>query len=119
MEESLLVTQFKHFNIEIHGTYDEPLFKAKDIGDLLDIKKIRKTIENLDDECKILKGAPTGGGLQEQWFLTEDEQEFTDKLQMQLATDKMVPKFVEVEIPIFKTKYIYSEMDPDIDELFT
>jgi prophage antirepressor-like protein len=35
-------------------------------------KKIRKSIENLDDECKIIKAAPTGGGLQEQWFLTED-----------------------------------------------
>jgi prophage antirepressor-like protein len=278
MEESLLVTQFKHFNIEIHGTYDEPLFKAKDIGDLLDIKRVRDTVSKLDDECKIIKAAPTTGGLQEQWFLTEDglyellfisrkpiakefkkwvrkiikdirinsnkqlqdkikqleyykepsyqqlllnqtlyvfstdidniykigkttnnsksrkeqlqtacvnninilyevktsnctlletlvhfslnkyrqssrehfscnlqhikfvidkcnkfintigsirqhitEQEFTDKLQMQLTTDKMVPKFVEVEIPIFKTKYIYSEItpDPDIDELFS
>jgi prophage antirepressor-like protein len=68
----LLIEQFKHFNIEIYGTFEEPLFKAKDIGDLLEIKKITKTIENLDEECKILKVSPTRGGLQEQWFLTED-----------------------------------------------
>jgi prophage antirepressor-like protein len=70
-EKQLLITQFQHFNIEIIGTYDEPLFKAKDIGDLLGIKKIRKTIENLDDQCKVMWGAPTGGGLQDQWCLTE------------------------------------------------
>lgn len=64
-EHQLLVKQFQHFNIEIYGTYEDPLFKAKDIGDLLGIKKIRKTIENLDSDCKIIKAAPSGGGLQE------------------------------------------------------
>lgn len=50
MEESLLITQFKHFNIEIHGTYDAPLFKAKDIGDLLGMKNIRKVLQNFNDK---------------------------------------------------------------------
>jgi prophage antirepressor-like protein len=71
-EKQLLITQFQHFNIEIIGTYDKPLFKAKDIGDLLGIKKIRTTLDNLDDDCKVLRDAHTMGGLQEQWFLTED-----------------------------------------------
>lgn len=71
-EPGLIVKQFEKLNINIYGTYEEPLFKGKEIGDLLGIKKIRKTMENLDEQCKILKGAPTGGGLQEQWFLTED-----------------------------------------------
>jgi prophage antirepressor-like protein len=69
---NILVKQFQHLNIEIFGTLQEPLFKAREIGDLLDIKKITKTIERLDDDCKILKVSPSGGGLQEQWFLTED-----------------------------------------------
>lgn len=71
-ETQLLVEQFKHFNIEIYGTFEEPLFKANDIGNLLEIKKIRTTLDNLDDECKVLKAAHTMGGLQDQWFLTED-----------------------------------------------
>lgn len=71
-QTQLLIEQFKDFNIEIYGTFEEPLFKAKDIGELLEIKKITKTIENLDEECKILKVSPTRGCLQEQWFLTED-----------------------------------------------
>ena len=49
-DSNLLVKQFQHFNIEIHGTIEDPLFKANDIGNLLGIEKIRKTIENLDDQ---------------------------------------------------------------------
>lgn len=71
-ETQLLVEQFKHFNIEIYGTFEEPLFKANDIGNLLDIKRIRDTVSKLDGECKTLKVAGTTGGLQDQWFLTED-----------------------------------------------
>jgi prophage antirepressor-like protein len=71
-ESSLLVKQFNGLNIQVYGTYEEPLFKAKDIGDLLDIKKIRTTLDNLDESCKVLKDAHTMGGLQQQLFLTED-----------------------------------------------
>jgi len=67
-----LVEQFKHFNIEIYGTFEEPLFKANDIGHLLGITQIRKTIQHLDDDCKVWKAGNTITGLQEQWFLTED-----------------------------------------------
>lgn len=70
-ETSLLIKRFNDFNITIYGTYEDPLFKAKDIGELLGIKKITKTIESLDNECKVLKVSPSRGGLQEQWFLTE------------------------------------------------
>lgn len=70
--DNLLVREFNDLDIIIYGTYENPLFKAKDIGDLLDIKKIRKTLNNIDDEDKILKVAPSGGGLQEQYFITEN-----------------------------------------------
>ena len=70
--DNLLIKQFNGLNIQVYGTYEEPLFKAKDIGDLLDIKKIRTTLDNLDESCKVLKDAHTMGGLQQQLFLTED-----------------------------------------------
>jgi len=57
-ETNLLVKQFNDLNINIYGTYEEPLFKAKDIGDLLGIKNIKDTINGMDDQCKILKKAP-------------------------------------------------------------
>lgn len=74
-EDSLLVKQFNGLNIQVYGTYENPLFKAKDIGELLGIDKIRKTIENLDEECKVKINAPTGGvgtNNSDTWFLTED-----------------------------------------------
>lgn len=52
-EANLLVKQFNDFNVEIHGTYEEPLFKAREIGDLLGIKNVRDTISNMDDQCKV------------------------------------------------------------------
>jgi prophage antirepressor-like protein len=70
--DNLLIKHFNGLNIQVYGTYEEPLFKAKDIGDLLDIKKIRTTLDNLDESCKVLKDAHTMGGLQQQLFLTED-----------------------------------------------
>lgn len=68
----LLVEQFKHFNIEIYGTYEEPLFKAKDIGDLLNIKNIRQTLTNFDkDEVCNTYVTDSSGRNQEMNMLTE------------------------------------------------
>ena len=57
---ALIIKQFENLNIEIYGTYEEPLFKAKDIGELLGIEKIR---DKLDEQCKVMKAAGTTGGL--------------------------------------------------------
>jgi len=51
-EDSLLVKQFNGLNIQVYGTYEEPLFKAKDIGELLDIKNIKDTIKNYNSKQK-------------------------------------------------------------------
>jgi prophage antirepressor-like protein len=50
---SLLTKQFNSLNIQVYGTYDEPLFKAKDIGDLLEIKNVKDTIKNYNDKQKL------------------------------------------------------------------
>ena len=72
--DNLLIKQFNGLNIQVYGTYEEQLFKAKDIGDLLGIKNIKDTINGMDDQCKILKKAPVGNTDRclEQLFLTED-----------------------------------------------
>lgn len=72
-ENHLVSKRFENLDIAVYGTYEEPLFKANDIGELLGISQIRKTIQNLDESCKILKaGNSITTGLQYQWFLTED-----------------------------------------------
>jgi prophage antirepressor-like protein len=69
---NLLVSTFKDNNITIYGTWEEPLFKAKDIGDLLGLEQIRKSIQNLDVSMKVMEPGNTITGLKEQWFLTEE-----------------------------------------------
>jgi prophage antirepressor-like protein len=51
-QTQLLVEQFKHFNIEIYGTYETPLFKAKDIGDMLGLKNAREIIKKYNNKQK-------------------------------------------------------------------
>lgn len=68
-EHQLLVKQFQHFNIEIYGTYEEPLFKAKDIGDLLGIKNILSTVKDFDEDEKGMRYYLTPGGKQQMVIL--------------------------------------------------
>ena len=72
--DNLLIKQFNGLNIQVYGTYEEPLFKAKDIGDLLGIKNIRDTLTSLDEQCKIKVnvGNTDVGNNSDTWFLTED-----------------------------------------------
>lgn len=58
-------------NINIQGTIEDPLFQANQIGELLEIKKIRNTIKNFDTDEKAAHIVGTPGGKQEVTFLTE------------------------------------------------
>ena len=72
-EKQLLIKQFQHFNIEIYGTYEDPLFKAKDIGDLLCIKDIKSTLRDFDkDEVHTMHLIDNLGRRQDTNMLTED-----------------------------------------------
>ena len=69
--DNLLTRQFKEHNITVYGIHDKPLFKAKDIGDLLDIGNIRESIKDFSDKQinKII--TDTGFGMKETLMLTE------------------------------------------------
>jgi prophage antirepressor-like protein len=58
-------------NINIIGTYDEPLFQANQIGKLLGIVTIRTTISDFESDEKVVHTMATGGGPQDVLFLTE------------------------------------------------
>jgi prophage antirepressor-like protein len=60
-----------HTEIVIKGTTDDPLFRASDIGAVLEISNIRATIMDFDESEKVVHKTPTLGGLQEVTFLTE------------------------------------------------
>ena len=60
-----------HTEIVIKGTSDKPLFRASDVGVVLDITTIRSVIRDFDDSEKMVHTMQTIGGLQEVTFLTE------------------------------------------------
>jgi prophage antirepressor-like protein len=57
--------------INIKGTYDDPLFQANQISKLLNIKNIHTTIKDFDEDEKVIHTMDTLGGDQNITFLTE------------------------------------------------
>jgi prophage antirepressor-like protein len=58
-------------DILIKGTHKNPMFKANDVADLLDIKHIRSVINEFDETEKVSISIKTAGGEQMVNFLTE------------------------------------------------
>jgi prophage antirepressor-like protein len=68
----LSIKQFEELNIQIYGTYEEPLFKAKDIGELLEIKNIKDSIKHFTNKQKdVAVLTDSIGRRQESIMLTE------------------------------------------------
>ena len=60
-----------HTEIVIKGTIDDPLFRASDVGIVLDIASIRSVLRDFDESEKVVHTMHTLGGTQEVTFLTE------------------------------------------------
>ena len=60
-----------HTEIIIKGSYEEPLFRANDIAEILEISNIRTTIQHFDKSEKVVHIMDTIGGSQQVTFLTE------------------------------------------------
>jgi prophage antirepressor-like protein len=69
--DNLLVKQFQENNITIYGTHENPLFKAKDIGDLLGMTNIRETIKDYNNNQRCVRATDTAFGKKDTIFLTE------------------------------------------------
>lgn len=71
-ETKLLVKQFNGLNIQVYGTYEEPLFKAKDVGDLLEMSNIREIIKSFNNKQRCdVSLTDALGRKQNTTFLTE------------------------------------------------
>ena len=60
-----------HTEVVIKGTKTDPLFRASDIGVVLEISNIRTSIMDFDESEKVVHSMNTLGGNQEVTFLTE------------------------------------------------
>lgn len=68
-EQELLGKKFK-----IYGTYEDPLFLAKDVAEWIgyDISSLNKLVNMVDEDEKVRKIIPTRGGNQNSWCLKEN-----------------------------------------------
>ncbi len=70
-----IIKAFENNNMQMHitikGTREEPLFRASDIGAILDIATIRTSIKDFDNTEKAVHVMNTIGGDQKVLFLTE------------------------------------------------
>lgn len=73
MEEITILNKsnFLGKEIDVYGTAEEPLFKAKDVANWIEHSDAHKLVELVDDDEKVRNIVPTPGGNQESWFLTE------------------------------------------------
>ena len=60
----------KTFNV--YGTVEEPLFRAKDVADWLDISNVSQMAQSVDEDEKGIYNVYTPGGNQDVLFLTEN-----------------------------------------------
>lgn len=60
-----------HSEIIIKWDVENPLFRASDIGIVLDISTIRSVIKDFNETEKVVLSTQTLGGLQDVTFLTE------------------------------------------------
>jgi len=60
-----------HTDILIKGTYEEPLFRASDIGEILGISNIRVSISKFNESQRCVSTTYTSTGPKEVTFLTE------------------------------------------------
>ena len=58
--------------VQVVGTTEAPLFSANDIGKVLELSNIRKTMVNLPDDMKVVTRSYTAGGEQQATFVTEE-----------------------------------------------
>ncbi len=56
----------------VYGTVEEPLFRAKDVAEVIEHPNVTVMLNLVDEEEKGVKQLLTPGGNQQVWFLTED-----------------------------------------------
>jgi len=65
------VLSYADTDIEVRGTYDEPLFLASAVGRCLGLSDVHTSLRTFPDKHKVWHTMPTLGGVQQATFVTE------------------------------------------------
>lgn len=63
--------EFNETNLSVYGTTEKPMFKAKEVGEILGLSNIRENLKTIDDKHKVVSFSYTPGGKQQMTFITE------------------------------------------------
>ena len=66
-EQEVLGKQFR-----VYGTFEEPLFLAKDVADWIEHSDLSRMVNLVDEDEKLKRTLYVSGQNREMWFLTED-----------------------------------------------
>lgn len=104
--------------IDVYGTAEEPLFKAKDVAAWIGHTNPRMMLESVDEDEKGVRITYTLGGNQEMWFLTEDGL-YEVLMQSRKPIAKQFKKGVKEILKQIRTKggYISAREDESPEEI--
>lgn len=73
MKNLTVIKQEKVFEKEfkVYGTFEEPLFLAKDVAEMIENKQVTQMVELVEEDEKLKCLINTSGQNREMWFLTE------------------------------------------------
>lgn len=66
-EQEVLGKQFK-----VYGTFENPLFLAKDVAEWIEHSRASEMLKSIDEEEKLMQTILASGQNRQMWFLTED-----------------------------------------------
>lgn len=69
--QQLKAFEFNNQQLTVYGTTDKPLFKAKEVGKILDIKNIHDNMATIPSKYKVIGKTDTLGGMQYMTYITE------------------------------------------------
>lgn len=103
---------------QIYGTAENPLFRAKDVAELLEHSNVSSMLLAVEDDEKVIKQFYTLGGMQNVWFLTEHGLYECLMLSRKSAARQFKKQVKQILTEIRKTGgYIHATPDMSDDEI--
>lgn len=108
-------TQILGYSINVYGTFENPIFLAKDVAEWIEHTNSRMMVQSVDENERVVNNVYTPGGNQEQWFLTEDGL-YEVLMQSRKPIAKEFKKQVKQYLKDLRTKG-FTATTPKLDEL--
>ena len=101
---------------QIYGTKEKPMFRAKDVAEMIEHSDISTMLRTVDDDEKVTNNVCTLGGVQKSWFLTEHGL-YEVLMQSRKPIAKAFKKQVKQILTEIRTTGGYIHATPDMSDM--